>query len=164
MKTIELSGGLLAIVDDQDFERVSKYHWCADRQRHTTYALGFDHIDGKRKRIMMHRFIIGPPAGTKVDHLDGNGLNNIRDNLRLASNSQNCWNSVKPRSGVTSKYKGVSRSRGGYQVAIKFKGTKYHLGRFRNEDEAGLAYNIKAKELFGEFAKLNDLPGGMGNG
>jgi len=99
------------------------------------------------------------PAGMDVDHIDGNRLNNVLQNLRLATRSQNLQNRGKHNVGFVpqSKYKGVSRATGGigWRAAIYPEGKTVWLGRFKTAKEAAIAYNKAAVEYYGEFAKLN---------
>lgn len=156
MKSIALTQGKFAVVDDLDFEKVAPFRWSASKSDNTFYAVSYHYVEGRRKRLLMHRLILGDSC-RKVDHRDGDGLNNTRSNLRPANDFENSRNCMKPKTATTSKYKGVSRSRGGFQAAIRFNRVKVFLGRFKDEKQAALAYNSKATELFGEFAKLNQV-------
>lgn len=92
------------------------------------------------------------------DHIDGDGLNNQRLNLRQSTKSQNNMNTNKGQ-GYSSKYKGVTwdKARKKWKCGIKINGKQIFIGRFIEEDDAALAYNQKASELFGEFSRLNVL-------
>jgi hypothetical protein len=109
----------------------------------------------------MHRFLLLPERGVLVDHINGDGLDNRRMNLRLANHSQNAANRCKPqRSRSTSRYKGVFFEASGkrkkrWRALIKVDGQTIHLGSYSEEIEAAVAYDIAAKKHFGEFAKLN---------
>lgn len=106
--------------------------------------------------ILMHREILGLIAGSPDgDHRDGDGLNNRRNNLRVVTKSQNQMNQQKIRGN--SRFKGVcwDKSRGKWLATIRFERKSYNLGRFNNESDAACAYDKKAQELFGEFARLN---------
>ena len=107
--------------------------------------------------VRMHRVIMGlGPDGPKVDHKDGNGLNNQRENLRLASTIQNGQNRRPDKRG-SSKYKGVcwKSRRSHWEASIQHNGKRIHLGCFQNELEAARAYDKTALEFFGEFARIN---------
>src|SRR5690606_17270138 len=123
------------------------------------YAVSRLKINGKWKNIRMHRLIMGVEKSSKpmVDHIDGNGLNNCRSNLRLATHSQNLQNADSRRG--TSKYKGVyfSKQLQKYRAKIIVDKKEIMLGSYINEDDAARAYNYAAIEYFGEFARLNDV-------
>ncbi len=104
----------------------------------------------------MHRQIMNAPAGLVVDHIDGNGLNNRKSNLRVCTQGQNSLNS-RPRRNCSSRYKGVSFYKRDkiWQAQIFYNFRTINIGRFDDEVEAALAYDRKAEELFGEFAYLN---------
>lgn len=156
---VKLSQGRWATIDLDDLERVRDMRWFAYKSGHgnTFYARsnGRDSA-GKPVAIHMHRLIMGDPHGMQVDHIDGDGLNNRRTNLRTATNQQNSWNDGK-RSTNKSGYKGVSwKSRNKKWVAqIGAGGVKRHLGLFSSATEAARAYDAAAREEFGEFARLN---------
>lgn len=156
MKEIPLSRGLVAVVDDSDFERVAEHRWYANRSRSTQYAYRWDKT--ARKWESMHRFILGVTGSTQqVDHANRNGLDNRRENLRLCSASQNQQNRAKFKSGdgMTSRYKGVSRCRNRWQSVIKVNAKIVRLGMFKTQVEAAIAYDHAAMRHFGEFAVTN---------
>ena len=157
MRTIELTQGYVASVDDADFDRVSAHRWCANKNRHTVYAYRKD----GRRTVYMHRFICGvTDPEVKVDHRNRNGLDNQRRNLRDCSNGQNSMNQRKRRDGVSSKFKGVcwhKRDRK-FQADIRLNGRSKFLGMFVSELDAALAYDTAAREHFGEFALCNFPP------
>lgn len=140
-----------ALIDDGDFEKVSKYNWFVFKSRTTIYASTYI----KNKMILMHNFIMG---GKGIDHKDGNGLNNQKDNLRKCTNQQNQWNQ-QPQKGKSSKYKGVCWGKhcGKWLATIKHNSVNINLGSYDSETDAAKAYNEKAKELFGEFAYQNKV-------
>lgn len=159
MKKIPLTQGEFAMVDDEDFEEINSHKWCVLRRSHTTYAMrGITIGVGKRKTILMHREILGAKNGELCDHKDGDGLNNTRENLRICTCLENSRNSRKQKNN-TSGYKGVSWSKKGkYWVAfISYMGRTINLGHFSEIKDAAKAYNAAAEEIFGEFAKLNNL-------
>ncbi len=158
MKKIELANNReVAIVDDEDFDELSKYTWYLDERKNTSYAKTFVCKDGKRVKTGMHRLIMKAKKGQDIDHRDRNGLNNRKYNLRLCTNQQNSMN--RDTNYGTSKYKGVwwhKRDKRWYS-GIQLNGKQIHLGSFKDETLAAEAYNIKANELFGEYARLNIL-------
>jgi len=157
MKRIPLTHGYFALVDDDDYEELSKHKW----HYHEGYACrNSDLINGRRKTLRMHREIIHAPQGIGTDHIDGNKLNNQKSNLRTATQSQNNANTSARNN--TSKYKGVSIRNNHWRSQIRFNGKTKSLGTYRTEEEAAKAYDVKAKELFGEYARLNF--GGTDNG
>lgn len=154
-REISLSKGKAAIVDDADYELVCKYTWYAIERFGIWYARG--RVNGKF--ISMHRLILDAPNTKEVDHIDGDGLNNRRSNIRLASRSQNAMNrgmNIDNKSG----FKGVhrtSRNSRPYRATIRVQGKSKHLGYFDNLKEAAQAYNMAAVKYFAEFAKLNSV-------
>lgn len=164
MKTIQLTQGFVALVDDTDYERVSAHKWRAliDRRRNKVYAVRKTHgPHSSRTSLYMHREILGvTDPQVKVDHDDRDGLNNQRYNLRKCVTGENNANSVKRSDGVSSRYKGVcwhKRDKKFY-AAIKIRGRSKHLGAFTDESDAALAYDAAARANFGTFALCNFLP------
>lgn len=153
-KKILLSQGKVALVDDVDFYWLNKYKWCARKHRNTFYAVRNARRNGKRILIHMHREIINAPKGRQVDHRKNNGLDNRRENLRLATNSENQQNS-RPRRFGTSRFKGVMCAKSKWRVKIKLEGKSIHIGFFDSEIEAARAYDKAAVNYFGEYAYLN---------
>ncbi len=173
-RKIKLTRGKYAIVSPEDFEAVNRHKWQATNNHNNTfYAIRTVYINGVRKRLMMHREIMKLPPfdsfgkaqdrsaqgreGFVVDHQDGNGLNNTRDNLSIVTAAENSYNRRKMAREGTSKYKGVSRDRRNnrYRAIITYKGQVLHLGSFDNEIDAAKAYDEAAKELYGKYAFLN---------
>ena len=156
MKKIKLVDHLIyAEVDDEDYEILSRYDWYLNKKKCGSYACTF--INGVS--IYMHQMILPVDGELSVDHIDGNGLNNIKSNLRPATRSQQNQNRRK-REDTSSDYKGVcwDKSRGLWQVHIQVNGKYKSLGRFKSEIKAARIYNEAALKYFGEFAKLNVLP------
>jgi hypothetical protein len=151
---IVLNGGNVLIIDDADYEYVSKHVWRVSKGR----AIRREYFDGNCKAIYLHRDLLNPPENLVVDHINGNALDNRRENLRICTHSQNSMNKRKPINGKKSSFKGVMPQRGKYTVIIKREGKAYCEGTYETEIEAAIAYNQKAEELFGEFAKLNEIP------
>lgn len=144
--------------DWKDFDLVKKYNWNLTTRNRSgcLYAQSWDcHNTSERKRITMHGLIMPAPDGQFVDHINGNGLDNRRENLRLVTHQQNSFN--QKHHGGSSKFKGVSidRSSGSWRAYITVDGKRKHLGRHGTELDAAKAYDMAAKEFFGEYAKLN---------
>lgn len=144
---------MVALVDDEDYEYLSQWKWCAMKAKHTFYAVRGASIESKSTTIFMHWDVMG---GKGIDHKDHNGLHNWRYNLRFCTQGQNLMNLSK-RKNTSSTYKGVSfnNQTSKWQAYIQIKGRKIHIGYFIPEIEAALAYDARAKELFGDWAYLN---------
>jgi hypothetical protein len=151
IRFIPLTKGKVAIVDAADYDWLSSFTWFTSEKPGGVYACR--HV--KRKNVLMHRMIMNPPAGKFVDHIDRNGLNNRRCNLRICTFAENIHN-TKGR-GKTSRYKGVSltKKEKKWISSIRYNDKFYYLGYFDDEIEAAKAYDKMAKKLFGEFAYLN---------
>jgi len=153
MKLIPLTQGKSAVVDDADYETLNQHKWHAYEDHNTFYAQAHD---TPNSTIYMHRVILGAVRGERVDHRDGNGLNNLRSNLRKATHQQNMWN----RKAGVGRLKGVTRSANPrkWRARIMVGRKEAHLGLFSNPILAAFAYDRKARELFGEFARTNFSP------
>ena len=156
MKTIQLSRGYTAQIDDDDFERVNKQKWYAQVVKQYVYAAHRFSRDGGGI-VYLHKFILGLPNSVFVDHQDHNTLNCQKYNLRPCNNRQNQWNGVKPqkRSEHCSQYKGVTHERERWVARIREHDKKKHIGSFNTEWEAAEAYNRAATKIHGDFACLN---------
>ncbi|MBN1787001.1 MAG: hypothetical protein JW806_01250 [Sedimentisphaerales bacterium] len=158
-RKIRLTQNQFAIVDPDDFERLNACKWHATHSYNNTfYAVrhaGRTH--GKRTFVLMHRFIMNAPPNCFVDHKDGTGLNNTKQNLRLATPLQNNRNCKKQLKKTTSKYKGVcyDKQRKKFRADIKLPGKRKFLGHFLNEIDAARAYDAAAKKYYGSFARPN---------
>ena len=154
MKEIPLSQNKVAMVDDDMFIYLIQWVWHARFSGTNLYAERNDNETGKTVR--MHHVIMNITDPVEVDHMDRNGLHNWRDNLRVCTTSQNQANRDRP-SNNTSGYKGVSwhKHAGKYRAYITTQGKVYTLGYYADPKEAARAYNTKAHELFGKFARLN---------
>ena len=157
MKTILLTQGKIALVDDDAFDRLNAFSWYADKQirkcRVTWYAKRKKRTHDGQRTVLMHRELLGvSERGAQVDHKNSNTLDNQKETLRLATNGQNKQNSCK-QSGCTSQFKGVSRSKKTCKWEVRVKG-KY-VGLFENEEAAAAAYDLEAKRQFGVFALTN---------
>ena len=155
-RLLELSQGKVAIVDAEDYERLTRYKWHIIKTTATCYGARSIKHRKKGQEIYMHRLIIKVPPGLFVDHIDHNGLNNRKSNLRLCTAQQNAQNH-RPQRGATSKYKGVSfsKSKNLFRAMIWHNKKSVHLGYFKCEIDAAKTYDKKAKELFKEYAYLN---------
>lgn len=157
-KEIPLTQGKIAIVDAADYEWLNQWKWCAWKVKthHTYYAIRTQRINGKNTTIRMHRLILDAKGGEQADHIDGNGLNNSRDNLRIATPLQNTHNSRRPINN-TSGYKGVywHKRTGKWMARININNKRKHLGLFTSPEEAAKAYDTAALELHGAFARTN---------
>ncbi len=154
MKEIPLSLDQVALVDDEDFEWLSQWKWSARKSHNTFYAQRNVNKDGKRTSLQMHRAILG---AVRLDHKDGNGLNNCRSNLRPATSSQNGQNTGRYRTN-TSGHKGVTwdKRRQKWLVQHQVDGHKKHVGYFDDVEEAGRAYREAVSRVFGEYASVRD--------
>lgn len=154
MKTIQLTQNKIALVDDNDFEYLSQWKWRAHFNRKNWYALYGK--DGLR----MHRLLLSLSKNDKrqVDHINGNGLDNRRCNLRVCTCQQNTRNRKKHKNSA-SKYKGVFwyGPLNKWVAKIWFNNKSVHLGYFKSEKEAALIYDIAAKVFFKEFARTNQI-------
>jgi hypothetical protein len=156
-KTIPLTRGYVCVVDDEDYEWLNQWKWCADgyRRGFTCYATRKQWDSGKLIYVAMHRIIIGAAPGEIVDHIDGDGLNNTRANLRIVDKFGHARNRRSAR-GASSGYLGVSLHKDGkWQAIIRVDGRNRYLGLFESEVEAALAYDDAARQICGEFARFN---------
>lgn len=156
MKQIPLTQGLFTFVDDEDFESLSPFKWYAYKSCNTHYAARKASTDtnGNRCLIHMHRVIINAHAGLICDHIDGNGLNNMRTNLRIATKAENAYNQSK-HSNNSSGYKGVDwhKRSGKWQAQIMINYKKKWLGYYMTPEAAHNAYCAASTRLHGEFAR-----------
>jgi hypothetical protein len=163
MKEIPLTQGKVALVDDEDYERINKHKWYARKGVYTFYAQRYVTKNGKDIVIGMHHQVLGViEARPRTDHKDQNGLNNQKHNLRPCTRNQNAMNQCPRRGKKYSDYKGVHLK---YYISKK-KSTKWfscirvnnkliHLGYFFTEIDAAKAYDEAARKYFGEFAGVN---------
>lgn len=154
---VVLTQGFVALVDDDDAPMVLAHKWCAFVTPSTVYAVrGIKRADGGRTTTRLHNFLTGWKF---VDHVDGNGLDCRRANLRPATYAQNTWNQ-KRRSSNTSGYKGVhfEKRYGKWEARIRTGDRRLYLGRHATPEDAARAYDAAAIEHHGEFARLNFPP------
>jgi len=149
VRRIPVGQGLFALVDAADYKKLSKYKWYAKRHTGTIYATSI--IRGRV--VYMHRMIRRPRKGYVVDHIDGNGLNNRRCNLRVCTHQQNQAN--RGSRGGSSRFVGVHQYQGKWEAGIRCRGKYYYCGLFDDEVEAAKARDRKAYALNGEHAYLN---------
>ena len=165
MKKIPLTQGKYAIVDDEDYESAIRFKWHiiqspkkTNHYARNTMAMGY--INNKRRycHIYLHRLIMRPPIGMEVDHINHDGLDCRRTNMRICSKIQNLHNSRIYKNNH-SGYKGVSlsKSRNKWRARIQHRGKLISLGYYSDKLDAAKAYNQKAKELYGVFAYLNSI-------
>jgi hypothetical protein len=152
-RKIPLTQGKYAIVDPEDYEELTKYKWFAKRFKGRFYA----GRTVKKKTVRMHQAIIGDVEGKVIDHINHNGLDNRKANLRFVTTQQNSWNRRKNRGNYSSRYKGVawSKSRKKWRTKVKCNGRVISIGHFDDERAAAMAYDARAKKLFGEYAAPN---------
>lgn len=135
----------LAKISVSDIEKVSKIKWFVLHNEHTSYLTGW--CKGLKKRVPMHRYLFDFPKGMLVDHINGDGLDNRRENIRLVSPSQNCMNCRKPD-------KGIDMKDGRYRVRIQYNKKSVYLGAFKSIEEAREAYRQAAIKFHGEYTNL----------
>lgn len=148
------------LVDDADYDMLSKYSWSLNQKGYPICKIW---INGTRTTKSVSRLLINPPKDKQVDHINGDKLDNRRDNLRMCSPQENCFNR-KRRKGSYSIYKGVStffytKTNGDtsiyYKAIIQVNRKPLYLGMFKTQSSAAMAYNNAAKTHFGKFALLN---------
>lgn len=154
---IPLSQGKVAVIDFEDFDKVRGKKWYAARNGRTFYArrAPYSHQTKKQSVEMMHRVILD--ISSNVDHINGDGLDNRRGNLRPASTSQNGGNRKKSLVRGYSKYKGVTWNKNNLRwlASIKIEGKTIFLGYQASEIAAAECYDKAAREFFGEYARTN---------
>ncbi len=163
-RKIPLTRGKYAIVDPERYEELAKYKGHVSWNQGGIYAVRM--VRAKKggrytqKCLRMHRVIIGAGEGEIVDHINHYGLDNRIANLRIATMRQNMWNMRKRRCNCSSKYKGVHwlKRKKKWRARITFNGRGIFIGDFGTEKEAGMAYDARARQLFGDYASLNVPP------
>lgn len=162
MKLVPLSRGLFAKVDDKDFDDLSQFNWTikTSSKENVLYAKRFSIKDGKHTTELMHRRIMGAVKGIEVDHIDHDGLNNQRMNLRASTFTENRRNRRRQKNH-SQKFQGVHRSGKKWCAKIWSNGETLWLGTFNSEIEAAEAWNEKASALRGPFAHLNRIHKGF---
>jgi hypothetical protein len=155
MKEINLTNGGISLVDDDDYDYLIQWKW--NHHNHDCniiYARRSMVIDGKRIDISMHRLIMGNPVGMMIDHIDHNGLNNQKSNLRICDHTQNMCNR---RGFGKSKFLGVYKEerKNRWRAQLRHNGKLIRSGLLRTEEQAALFYDELAKKYHGKFANLN---------
>lgn len=146
-----LTRGRIAVIDAHMAEKVSGFNWICAKSGRSEYASRTSVVDGKRVHIHMHRVISCCPDLMQVDHIDGNGLNNRRCNLRIVTQQENAFNR-KTYANNSTGAKGVHRHGDGrWRAQIRKSGKLHHLGLFKSIEDAHNAYVQASKSLHGEF-------------
>ena len=151
------AGGSFAVIDASDIHIVSGRRWFGVPSGRTMYAVSYRMREGKTIATPLHRLILSAPQDTEVDHRDGNGLNNLRSNLRFCLPEENNRNRKKSIALLSSRFKGVCKVRGEtrFRAQIGFDGKRKFLGRFTSEEEAARAYDKAARDFHKEFSSTN---------
>ena len=151
MKEIPLTKGKVALVDDADYDALMVRSWCYDK------GYAWAKIDGRKQS--MHRWLLGGPEGLEIDHINSNGCDNRRQNLRTATRAQNNHNRHRfPKNKRTSRFKGVcfhNKKDPPWRAQMTIDNKTVHIGYYDTEEKAARAYDAAAKKQFGEFAKPN---------
>lgn len=159
IREIQLTKGETAIVDADDYDRVSIYRWHVSRNSRIHYARrsGVDPKTGKKTTQYLHRFILDYHGQSQIDHIDNDGLNCRKYNLRVATVSQNQMNRYSRNKNNTSGYKGISwhAGAGRWRARVHINGRRKHIGFFGSPEAAAKAYDTVIKEMHGDFARLN---------
>lgn len=156
MKTIPLTQGYFTKVDDDDYEKFAIYRWYADASRKTEVRAVRSINNGiKMRRVTLSRVIMHAKPDERVDHINHDTLDNRKENLRICTQKENCWNRVKQK-GSASQYKGVGRAGNGWKASITVNGKFLYLGYFKTEIEAARQYNKAAKKYHKDFAYINN--------
>lgn len=152
-KQIPLTKGKFAIVDDADYDWLAKHKWFYDGESYAVRKAG-------NVNLSMHRVVLNASGPVVVDHINGDGLDNRRQNLRIVTQAQNLYNKRPNQRPKTSQYKGVSLNKkvNRWQAFIKKGDERRYLGLYDSEEDAARAYNAAARHYFGEHAYINDVP------
>lgn len=160
VREVELSQGMVALVDLNDYKYLNSFSWCAANTRNDRFvAMRTDRSGEKQRSILMHRAIIGEEKiskGEVIDHVNGNPLDNRRENLRICKiglNMKNCKKYKNNKTGFMGVY--YYKRLGKWTASIQSDGKRHHLGTFDNPEDAAIAYDERAIKLHGEFATLN---------
>jgi hypothetical protein len=158
-RRIKLTLGKYAIVDPEDYYGINKHKWNAYRGYSSFYSKRkiYNRKNGTERTVYMHRLIMNAPKGLVVDHINHNGLDNRKSNLRFATRAENNRYARKTKNKFRSDYKGVYyiKKVRRWRARITFEGKTRYVGQFKDEISAGKAYDRAAKKYFGDFACLN---------
>ena len=156
MKEISLTKGAIAIVDDEDFERISEHSWALNSVGGYAVRKGSKNR-GEPRTVQMHREILQAPVGIQIDHINGNPLDNRKGNLRYADVQRNAFNRGKPTVRCSSIYKGVykRKNKPNWKARIKYNDKHVELGTYVDEAYAAVVYNFAAAIFFGDFRREN---------
>jgi hypothetical protein len=151
---VTLTQGYEAIIDAADVPLVEGWNWCVLGKKQHLYAMRniINKQTGKHGVVLMHRVIMGDPDGLYIDHIDCDGINNQRSNLRLATHAENLRNQRIGKNN-TSGFKGVTKARSKWRAEIKANGIRYNLGHFDMPEAAYAAYVAASAVLHGEFGR-----------
>lgn len=152
---VPLTMGKEAVIDAADVPLVAGRNWCAEKATDTFYAVRTQKVGGKARHFRLHRVLTGATGRDHVDHVDGNGLNCRRSNMRLATHTENMRNSRRRRDN-SSGVKGVTFDKwtGRWQAKISVDGRTVHLGRFSSIEAAAEAYRKGSEKYHGEFGRF----------
>lgn len=155
MKEIPLTKGKVALVDEEDYEKLIKYKWHAINGKYAARSV-WDGLNKKKTMVLMHREVLGNPEGLDVDHINLNTFDNRKVNLRAITHQHNCFN--RPGLEGHSRFKGVIKSaKGKWAARISISGKGINLGSYKTEEDAARAYNVAALKYVGETAMLNPV-------
>lgn len=148
----DVHGTQYAIIDKEDLDRVKAFNWTLYKNGNTIYVLS----SWRQLQVSLHRLICSFPVGMVVDHIDMNGLNNSKSNLRICTHLQNMANR-RPQKGSKLGIKGVIFRRNRFIASVCVNSKKIIVGNYMTKEEAVLAYNEKVLELKGSFANLTKM-------
>lgn len=152
-------GDKIVLIDAEDFEKISNFKWHVNYNKKNNYYIQANiYVNGKRTTKSLHKIIMGDFKDKIIDHINGNTLDCRKENMRFVTNQENSFNQKVSKNKKSSKHKGIYHNKklNNWKVLIKYNYKNIYIGVFDTEQKAVNAYNEKAKELFGEYARLND--------